>query len=61
MIEESYRNETKNQVGATPEPDVLMEHIEYDDSKNKQELFHGGPEINKAVRDVSSFEKLVVC
>ena len=58
MIEESNRNETKHQAGTSPEPDVLMENVEYDDSKNKQELFHGGPEINKAVRDVSSFWKI---
>ena len=41
LIEESDRNETKNQAGAAPEPDVLMKHVQYDDSKNKQEVFHG--------------------
>ena len=42
MIEESDRNETKNQARASPEPDVLMKHVENDHSKNKQEISHGG-------------------
>ena len=42
MIEESNRNETKNQARTSPEPDVLMKHVEYYDSKNKQEFSHGG-------------------
>ena len=42
VIEEADGNKTENQTGASPEPDVLMKHIQYDDSKNKQEVFHGG-------------------
>ena len=57
MIEESDWNETKNQVGASPEPDVLMKHIEYDDTKHKQVFFHRRPEINKAIEEVSSHKK----
>ena len=47
MIEESDRDETKNQAGAAPEPDVLMKHVEYDDSKNKQEVFHEGQKLTR--------------
>ena len=47
MIEESDWNETKNQVGAAPEPDVLMKHVKHDDSKNKQEVFHGGQKLTR--------------
>ena len=46
MIEESDGDETKNQVGASPEPDVLMKHIEYDDSNNKQDFFHGREKVS---------------
>jgi len=47
LIEESNWNETKNQAGAAPEPDVLMKHVKYDDSKNKQEVFHGGQKLTR--------------
>ena len=50
MIEESDGDETKNQVGAAPEPDVLMKHIEYDYSNNKQESFHGGEKVSRRFR-----------
>ena len=46
MIEESDGDETKNQVGATPEPDVLMKHVEYDDCKNEQDVLHGGEKVS---------------
>jgi len=46
LIEESDGDETKNQVGASPEPDVLMKHIEYDDSHNEQDFFHGGEKLS---------------
>ena len=46
MIEESDGDETKNQVGASPEPDVLMEHVEYDDSNNEQDVLHGGEKVS---------------
>ena len=46
MIEESDWDETKNQVGASPEPDVLMKHIEYDYRNNKQEFIHGGEKVS---------------
>ena len=42
MIEEANRDETKNQVGASPEPDVLMKYVQYDDGNNEQGLFHCG-------------------
>lgn len=45
MIEESDRNETKNEAGAAPEPYVLMKHVENDHSKNKQEFSHGGQKL----------------
>ena len=45
MIEESDRDETKNQAGASPEPDVLMKHVKNDHSKNKQEFSHGGQKL----------------
>ncbi len=46
MIEESDGDETKNQIGASPEPDVLMKHVEYDDSQNKQDVLHGGEKVS---------------
>jgi hypothetical protein len=46
LIEESDGDETKNQVGASPEPDVLMKHVEYDDSNHKQDVFHGGEKVS---------------
>ena len=46
MIEESDGDETKNQVGAPPEPDVLMKHIEYGYRNNKQDFFHGGEKVS---------------
>ena len=46
LIEESDGDETKNQVGASPEPNVLMKHIEYDDRNNKQDFFHGGEKVS---------------
>ena len=45
LIEESDRDETKNQAGASPEPDVLMKHVKNDHSKNKQEFSHGGQKL----------------
>lgn len=50
MIEESDGDETKNQVGASPEPNVLMKHIEYDDRNNKQDFFHGGEKVSSHFR-----------
>ena len=47
MIEESNRDETKNQARTPPEPDVLMKHVEYDESKNKQEVFHEGLKLTR--------------
>jgi hypothetical protein len=46
LIEESDWDETKNQARASPEPDVLMKHVEYDDSNHKQDLFHGGEKVS---------------
>jgi len=46
LIEESDWDETKNQARAAPEPDVLMKHVEYDDGKHKQDLFHGGEKVS---------------
>ena len=46
MIEESDGDETKNQVGASPEPDFLMKHVEYDDSNNEQDVLHGGEKVS---------------
>ena len=46
LIEESDGNETKNQVGATPEPDVLMKHVEYNDRNDEQDLLHGGEKVS---------------
>ena len=37
LVEESDGDETKNQIGASPEPDVLMKYVEYDDGNNEQE------------------------
>ena len=48
MIEESDGDETKNQVGATPEPDVLMKHIKYGDGNNEQDVPHGGEKVSSA-------------
>ena len=52
MIKESDWDETKHQAGAAPEPDVLMKHVKYDDSKNKQEVFHGGQKLTRPPRRV---------
>jgi hypothetical protein len=46
LIEESDGDETKHQVGASPEPDVLMKHVEYKDSQNKQDVSHGGEKVS---------------
>jgi hypothetical protein len=46
LIEESDWDETKNQARAAPEPDVLMKHVESDDGKHKQDLFHGGEKVS---------------
>ncbi len=40
MVEESDGNETKNQTGTPPEPDVLMKYVEGSDRNNKQDAFH---------------------
>ena len=47
MIEESDGDETKDQVGASPEPDVLMKHVEYNDGNNEQDFFHGGEKLSR--------------
>ena len=60
MIEESNRNETKNQAGAAPEPNVLMKHVEYDDSKNKQEVFHGGQKVTRPFVTCQALRKWIV-
>ena len=46
LIEESDGDETKNQVGAPPEPDVLMKHVEYNDRNNEQDVSHGGEKVS---------------
>src|ERR1051325_566003 len=46
LIKESDRDETKNQVGAAPEPDVLMKHVEYNDRNNEQDVLHGGEKVS---------------
>src|SRR6185436_16694983 len=46
LIEESDGDEIKNQVGASPEPNVLMKHVEYKHSQNKQDVFHGGEKVS---------------
>ena len=51
MIEESDRDEAKNQVGAPPEPDVLMKYVECDDSNNEQDFFHGGQKVARPFRE----------
>ena len=58
MIEEPDRDETKNQAGASPEPDVLMKHIEYYDSKNKQEFLHGGQNLASLSNQCQAFIKM---
>ena len=45
MIKESDWNETENQVGTPPEPDVLMKYVECDDSNNQEDFFHGGQKV----------------
>ena len=57
MIEESDGDETKNQVGASPEPDVLMKHIEYGYRNNKQDFFHGGEKVSSPFRKCQAKEK----
>ena len=58
MIEESDRDETKNEAGAAPEPDVLMKHVQYDDSKNKQEFLHGGQNLASLSNQCQAFIKM---
>ena len=55
MIEEPDRDETKNQAGTSPEPDVLMKHVQYDDSKNKQEFLHGGQNLASLSNQCQAF------
>src|ERR1044072_8006324 len=59
LIEESDRNETKNQARTPPEPDVLMKHVQYDDDKHKQDVFHRRRESKKRVCWVSSVTRSV--
>jgi hypothetical protein len=48
LIKESDWDETKNQVGASPEPDVLVKYVQSCDSNNEQEFFHcGGQKLAK--------------
>src|ERR1044072_8916806 len=60
LIKESDRNETKNQARTPPEPDVLMKHVQYDDGKHKQDVFHRRRESIRAIREVLSFHQSVV-
>lgn len=57
MIEESDRDETKNQVGASPEPDVLMKHVEYDHGHDKQDVFHGGEKVSSGFGECQEPQK----
>ena len=57
MIEESDGNETKNQVGAAPEPDVLMKHVEYDDRNNEQDVLHGGEKVSSGFGECQGPQK----
>src|ERR1051325_9371107 len=45
LIKESDWNETENQVGTPPEPDVLVKYVEGGDSNNQEEFFHGGQKV----------------
>ena len=45
MIKESDWDETENQVGTPPEPDVLVKYVEGGDSNNQEEFSHGGQKV----------------
>ena len=57
LIEESDGDETKNQIGASPEPNVLMKHVEYDDSNNEQDVLHGGEKVSSPFGECQEKEK----
>ena len=57
MIKESDGDETKNQVGATPEPDVLMKHVEYNDRNNEQDVLHGGEKVSSRFGECQELQK----
>ena len=39
VVEKSDGDETRNQIGTSPEPDVLVKYIECGDSNNEQDFF----------------------
>jgi hypothetical protein len=55
LIKESDWDETENQVGTPPEPDVLVKYVEGGDSNNQEEFFHGGQKVAQGTVIVSSF------
>jgi len=57
LIEESDGNKTKNQAGASPEPDVLMKNVECDDGDNQQDVFHEGQKLASDFRQCQEQQK----
>ena len=56
MIKESDWDETENQVGTPPEPDVLMKYVKRDDSNDQQEFFHRGQKVARRFGECQAFD-----
>ena len=57
MIKEADWNETENQVGTPPEPDVLVKYVEGGDSNNQEEFSHGGQKVARQFSGCQALDK----
>ena len=59
MIEKSYGDEPRNQIGTPPEPDVLVKYVEGGDSNNQEEFFHGGQKVARHFSRCQGLDKFL--
>lgn len=57
MIKEPDWDETENQIGTPPEPDVLVKYVEGGDSNNQEEFSHGGQKVARQFRECQALDK----
>lgn len=57
LIKEADWNETENQVGTPPEPDVLVKYVEGGDSNNQEEFSHGGQKVARQFSGCQALDK----
>lgn len=57
MIKEPDWDETENQIGTPPEPDVLVKYVEGGDSNNQEEFSHGGQKVARQFRGCQALDK----